>query len=187
MSDDNHTQTSQVSCELLIPMAWNTDYGAARPGEALHMQNIQRLQAIEALESSGHKKTEQPTGPEAEIQRLESKLNLALDLLATLVEQAHPRPLPHTVQLAGSWARWTSLDAVEHDSHGRLALYLHPLLAQPVILPARMQCEPQPHAPDEYRLHCHFDPMPDDVADALLAYVFRGHRRAVAEKRLHSE
>lgn len=175
---------TQVSCRLWLPFSWQADLPAPQPGDDLHQRNLQSLHYIEALENHGHKKSESPTETELEIQRLESKLNLALDLLGSLVNQSQERPSPANIELSVSAARWTREKPIKDEQRGRLALYLHPLLANPITLPGLCYGS---EAATDFNVHCQFDPLPDDLADALLAFVFRGHRRAIAEKRLQSE
>ena len=187
----SHTGPSEnsetaVSCTLFVPVAWHSQGHAPRPGEDLHQRNLQCLQYIEALEAHSHRKSESPSEIELEIQRMESKLNLALDLLASLVAQTLARPAANSIELAASHARWSPDLPVDGEERGRLHLHLHPLLATPVELPGTLSMLDS----GDRRVmtaHCQFDPMPDDLNDALLAFVFRGHRRAVAEKRLQSE
>lgn len=174
---------SGVSCTVHIPLSWSELHDAPRPGETLHLQNLQRLHAIEALESnSSRKDNDSPT--EIELQRLDTKLNLALDLLGTLLEQNVPRPDGISVTLTADSAQWTMSEPPALHSRGRLALYLHPLLAQPVSLPGEIVAVEADG--DVYQVTCNFDPMPDDSSDAFVAYVFRGHRRAIAEQRLQA-
>ncbi len=148
------------------------------------MQNVQRLHAIEALEAGSTRKPDPASGTDVELQRLETKLNLALDLLGTLLEQAVPRPEPESVELSSESACWIMQTPPALHSRGRLALYLHPLLAQPVILPGEIvETFPQEDGKG-HKVKFDFDPMPDDTTDAFVAFVFRGHRRAIAEQRL---
>ncbi len=180
----NTEQQKGVSCHTHIPLSWSSSKKAPVPGETLHLQNLQRLHAIEALEASGLRRADPDNGVEVEMQRLETKLNLALDLLGTLLEQAVPRPESCEVDLDTKSASWTTYKAPKINSRGRLALYLHPLLAQPVIFPGVIASVEPVSTGDGYQIKCDFDPMPDDINDAYVAFVFRGHRRAVAELRL---
>lgn len=151
----------------------------------MHLQNLQRLQSITALESQpAQQPSDPPTPAEAELQRLETKLNLALDLLSTLLNQSLPRPVDSCVLLDAQQVQWLNPKAIPPGTRGRIGLYLHPLLAHPVLLPGEITaCGPQDDNGLQ-EIRCRFDPMPDDLSDALLGYIFRGHRRAVAEQKI---
>ncbi|MGB1579975.1 MAG: PilZ domain-containing protein [Nevskiales bacterium] len=185
-ADANNDSQAAVSCTLFVPLAWHSDGHAPRPGEDLHQRNLQCLHYIEALETHSHRKSESPSEIELEIHRMESKLNLALDLLASLLAQTQARPAASSVELSAAYAQWLPTPDIQGEQRGRLHLHLHPLLATPVELPGTLSLQPADN-PQGLIARCQFDPMPDDLNDALLAFVFRGHRRAVAEKRLQSD
>lgn len=189
--DDNEKEQggfiSSVSCEVHVPLSWSNEADAPKPGEALYTQNTQRLHAIEALEANSLKKPDPNSVTDIELHHLETKLNLALELLGTLLEETRPRPAPASLLLDAMTASWSATEPPVTGERGRLSLYLHPLLAQPIIIPGQIISVATVQDTGPARVCCEFDPMPDDMADALAAYVFRGHRRAVAQKRLQPD
>ena len=112
----------------------------------------------------------------AHVQRLDQKLDLALELLGRLVarEQALPAPVP--VQLSARAVMWRAEPPPAAGS-GWVALYLLPHLPKPLELPAVL------HVLDDGAVVAEFQGLEPAVSEALERFVFRCHRRAVAQAR----
>ncbi|WP_018935576.1 PilZ domain-containing protein [Thioalkalivibrio sp. ALJ24] len=108
-----------------------------------------------------------------ELQRLERKLDLLVHLLAEALEPERPTARPVVISRGGMVLPAGTLG----DDADRLALYLSDFLPQPLVLGVETP------TPRENAQLIRWTPHDDRMHDALGRWIFRLHRRDVAEKR----
>ncbi len=166
------------SYEAALPLVW-TPLGETLGGlrrEQYNDDNLRVLAAVAVLdETRGPTANDEPNAIDAEIGRLNQKLNLVIDLLGFLVAQQTSNQPPARVRLSWQGAVFAGAQAL--GSAGLLSLSLHRSVPQPFIWPARIS-----HVDGEER-HARFAPFGDALQTALERHVFLRHRRAIAGTR----
>lgn len=110
----------------------------------------------------------------AQLQRLDQKLDLLLGLVGQWLTRELTVPAPQPVRLGVRGAVW---QASLPPGPGCLTLYLRPALPLALQLPARLQ------ALADGTVLAEFQALDPSVVEALERYIFRQHRRAVAQAR----
>lgn len=132
------------------------------------------LTRLLALDESTAARTEEDKEPSPDLQRLERKLDLVLELLSLRLLDGQAAP-ERWVQLSASAACWESEDDQIHSgTFGVLCVHLHRLLPRPLRLPVRVS------AVDMRRVQARFLPLDEECEELLLRYVFLQHRRDLA-------
>lgn len=116
----------------------------------------------------------------APLLRLNQKLDLALELLGQLLARDRVLPPPVPVSVSARGVSWRP-DPVPATGPGWLTLHLLPHLPKALELPALLQSRPDGTAVAE------FQGIEPALADALERFVFRRHRRAIAQARRPTE
>lgn len=153
----------------------------------LEASNLAVLQSVAAMEEgvSQRLREEQPE-LHHELERLGARLDLLLDLVGSLLQQRRSPVQGQAVVMAPDRIRFQpGDDPVEPDHSGRLTLYLHRSVPQPLDLAGTIgEVGPDQHG----RVWAEFVPvaMSERLRDALGQHVFRHHRRMIAEQRARS-
>ncbi|GAB4357166.1 MAG: hypothetical protein Kow0073_15020 [Immundisolibacter sp.] len=111
------------------------------------------------------------------LQRLDQKLDLALELLGGLLAREQVLPTPVPVRVSARGVAWKAAPAPAAGP-GWLTLYLLPQLPKALNLPAHLR---PLSATGE--VAAEFQGLDPALTDALARFVFRRHRRAVALNR----
>ncbi|SHG49207.1 Atypical PilZ domain-containing protein, cyclic di-GMP receptor [Hydrocarboniphaga daqingensis] len=175
MSD--HDQAA-LSYRLEAPMRWLAVAGF-EPGDIEHAGevNLRALSQIAQFEERTPP-IEQPTPQDVEIQRLHAKLDLLLSAVSELAPHFLKRPARVGLQMFWDHLRWPRAESTaDAGTLGWIEIYLHPIVQQPLRLPARMLDGDAAFAEAE------FLPMADAAQQALERHVFQQHRRAIAAAR----
>lgn len=126
-----------------------------------------------------------------DLQQLDNKLNVLIQMFATFWRQQCAFPPAHAVTVSADALR---LDVTGPNDDGELlrqlesgqarsvSLYLHDALPQPLVLPLA-RCEVH-QGGDTANWTLHFAQLSQELEDALARHVFRRHRRAVAQSRV---
>lgn len=140
------------------------------------------LRALALIEDAAGEDTDEPPGHSAGIARLDAKINLLLDLVATLV-RGNESPLPMTL------LRWSRNGASlcqngqwNLGQTGRLLIQPTPWLPQRLELPATLIAVAGDQNASATTLWLRFDGIPASLKAALERHLFRLHRRAVARR-----
>ncbi len=141
--------------------------------------NIGVLTAVSALEMHFT-----PTGEESdtrgpELQQLDNKLNVLIQMFAGFwrAQCALPAPVAVTVSLDGLRFDADALPEPAGPTRS-VALYLNDVLPQPLVLPVE-QLSPAVDGRRELR----FAALSEELTEALSRHIFRRHRRALAQNR----
>ncbi|MDD3650269.1 PilZ domain-containing protein [Immundisolibacter sp.] len=108
------------------------------------------------------------------LQRLDQKLDLLLDLVGCWLGRDRPLPPAQPVRLGVRGVLW---QAELPAGPGRVSLYLRAGLPAPLQLPALLR------PLGDGRVLAEFQHLEPPVVEALERYLFRCHRRAVAQAR----
>lgn len=117
-----------------------------------------------------------------ELQRLDFKINLLLDLVSQLLTRHRPLPAAVPVRLGTDSLEWT--DSTAAPSVGtwvELDLYLYPRYPAPLTLPARIQAVEAENGGT--RVTAHLATLAEPVQEWLEKTIFRRHRRQIAQAR----
>lgn len=171
--------TAQLACQVSLPLCWHAGLQAPDRNEPLHARNLCHLHTIEALESSLNLTAAADVENElrADMQRVERKLDSLLQLMSAMLAQQSKQPEIQHIYLGVDRLRWHS-EAPLIAGAGRIALYLHPCLSEPIVFPGQLQL-----LSPLGEVECLLDPLPDTLADAYAGYIFRRHRREIAQAR----
>ncbi|WP_273453904.1 PilZ domain-containing protein [Nevskia ramosa] len=165
-----------LSYDSAMPVSWTPL--AALPGavrlEQFNEDNLRVLAAVALLdEQRGSGTTADENSPiDAEIARLNQKLNLVIDLLGFLVSQNAPAAEARRVRL--SWQGLVFSGEQALGDIGLVSLRLNRSVPQPLVWPARIV-----HVDGDERHAC-FEAFGDALQTALERHVFLRHRRAIA-------
>jgi len=151
-------------------------------GSLMSMVNIRNqrlLQGLIALDDS-RRSDEGERSPE--MIRLESKLDLLLDMMAVLVQRGEQHLRRTPVRLAASWLEWQGVDgAVQVGEQVWVYLQIDPRLPQPLKLLAQVVTA---EGAGEYaRVHVRLTQLSEECRDLLEKVIFRYHRREIARMR----
>lgn len=179
-ANDSHAAAliGAPSYEAALPLVWTplADSVGGLRREQYNDDNLRVLAAVAVLdETRTPSSNDEPGALDAEIVRLNQKLNLVIDLLGFLVAQQTSSQPPARVRL--SWQGAVFAGPQTLGEAGLLSLSLHRSVPQPFVWPARIS-----HVDGEER-HARFAPFGDALQAALERHVFLRHRRAIAGNR----
>ncbi len=117
---------------------------------------------------------DEPPHLAAHLHRLDQKLDLLLDLVGQWLNRELALPAPQSVRLGMRGAVW---QAELPAGPGRVSVYLRAGLPMPLELPALLQ------PLGDGTVLAQFQGLDPAVTDGLERYIFRCHRRAVAQAR----
>jgi hypothetical protein len=144
-------------------------------------RNVRVLQACVAIEEAGSisvEKTEDSPHA-ADIQRLEFKVNLLLDLVGQVLVMNRPRPPAVPIRFNALGAQWKGAAPLpEAGTHGVAEIYLRDCVAEPLRLIGRVT-----NVTPDGQIKARFVPPGETIADLIEKLSFRRHRRKIAESR----
>lgn len=174
--DGDEMLASAICLEGVLPVAWKDMPAALADAEyaALHEGNLMLLNAIAVMEQPRHADSEEGLAIHQELFRLEAKLDLLTSLMTRLLEKYELVPPLAAVTLTARSFHWHgSMLPSEAGRTGIIELYVHPLVAAPLRLPARV----------EQAGSAVISELPATMRNALDKFLFRQHRRQVAGHR----
>lgn len=176
---DTVVLNDELAYEDMLPVAWRPLREPLDPIAlaALTDRNVKMLQVCAAIEEHGPVDKQDEKSPNAaDLQRLEVKMNLVIDLLGQILAASNPRPRPTSIRFNAVGAAWRALDGQPQvNSQGVLDVYLRECLAQPLSLVARVIA-----VSPEGLVKASVVPPGEATADLIEKLAFRRHRRQVA-------
>lgn len=170
---------SGLSCQLNLPLAWTLIQEGGYP-PAIEQNNLSRLQIILGLDDASRDLGDDDSDIAAEIQRLDFKINIVLELVAQLVVSGRQRPATVPVTLNPSWVVFGSADdAPSPGARVAIELYLDQRFPFPFVLHGVADSVDK----DASGSRCSkvvLEPFSDSVQELFEKYIFRCHRRHVA-------
>jgi hypothetical protein len=174
------TDFGGVSYQAEMPLGWEPmpQISAMVLQEWMHT-NAVLLHALATMETQPPERDQENS---SDIERIEAKLDLALNLLAKLLSQHAARPESRPASLSAAVIEWLDggAQAPATGSDILISLYIHPQLAQPLLLPAKVRSS-QPVAGGT-RVAAEFTRLSEEVGDWLERTVFRNHRRFIQSR-----
>ena len=174
-----------IDYEDRLVVAWEVDDGVSEKDMAqLEASNLAVLQGVAAIEEGGsHRLREEQPELYQEIERLNARLDLLIDMVGRLNAEQREDGATRRVRLAVDHVEFvaSSEDASPGQS-GCLTLQLHMSVPEPLRLAGRVVSE---RSDQSGRRWVRFEPfaMSTRLHDALDQLVFRHHRRTIAEQR----
>ncbi len=171
----------ELAFQGVLPVAWHAvSTPLDREATAgFDERNIRLLQAWDAMEE--HVSLEKPEDAphSAEIQRLDLKVNLLLDLVGQLLSANRPRPAatPIRFNALGASFRLTG-QLPPAGEQGITEIYLRDCLAEPLRLAGRVT-----NVSPDGQIKVRFLPLAETVSELIEKLAFRRHRRQVAGTR----
>ncbi len=172
----------ELAYEDVLPVMWTPVAEALDPIViASHAdRNLRVLQALSALDEHGPIEKPDENAPHAaDLQRLELKVNLLLDMVGALLAASHRRPRNSSIRFNALGAVWhTTAPLPELGQQGVVEIYLRDCIAEPLRLAGRVT-----NVGPDGRVKLRFVPPGEHIADLMEKLAFRRHRRQVAGAR----
>lgn len=175
--------SNPLAYEDVLPLSW-TVLPAAPDAATLRRLNEAgeaALRMLTALEEQPHELGEDDSAVVHELQRLDAKLNLALEMLAELLARNSAQTDRRWMRLTAAGIEWGCPVSPEPHSLVMLRIVLSPRLPRPLELLARV--EGVSADGDARRVAARFEGLSEPLADGLERLIFIHHRRAVAHTR----
>ncbi|MEZ5499550.1 MAG: PilZ domain-containing protein [Steroidobacteraceae bacterium] len=147
---------------------------------ALAERNVRLLQVSSTIDEHGQmEKSEETSKVAGDLLRIETKLNLALDLLGQLLAAYAPRPAAVPVRFNTVAACWSQPDLQTRVGDvAQLDIFLRECLIQPLSLVGTVDS-----VDSSGEISMQLQGNPEAVNDLIEKIVFRNHRRLVAGSR----
>lgn len=170
---------SGVTCETHMALRWERVAEGTSDAEfaSLAALNEDRLRIINGIDDYQAESEEDMLEIAVQLQRLEFKVNLALDMLSELLLGRANVPQPMAVSLGLSRLSWQGGALPGIGELVRAEVYLHRRYPFPVVLTGRV---------DKViadRVELLLEPQPESVRVLLEKFIFRCHRRQIARLR----
>jgi hypothetical protein len=163
-----------------LPLRWRRV--TVREHAHVEASNAGFLRVVQALEQPPVELTDEHPDVAREFHRLESKIDLMLDLLGRLLVRQIDLPAPVPVRLTAERLGWQTTDQPPEAGTGvEVELYLRPEYPHPLLLAGRV-VEVVP-AGAAKQVVVEFDALGEAVHDWLEKTIFRHHRRLVHAQR----
>ncbi|MBI3771275.1 MAG: PilZ domain-containing protein [Gammaproteobacteria bacterium] len=169
---------SGVTCETHMALRWERAEGEGDAAFAsMAALNEDRLRIINGIDEYQAESEEDMLEIAVQLQRLEFKVNLALDMLSELLLGRANVPQPMPVSLSLSRLSWQGNPLPGVGELLRVEVYLHRRYPFPIVLTGRVE----KLIGDQVELL--LDPQPESVRILLEKFIFRCHRRQIARLR----
>ena len=159
-----------LSCTCAMPLAWHPAQPDTSERQRLMREAALLLGALNQMESAHD--LESGTTEGRRLERIEAKLDLALNLLARTLEPGSPPP-PREVLLSPEFVEWEEARAPSGGTS--LILELRPSEALPLTLRLPAVASDSPPG----RARAHLESLSEALDEALYQFVFRRHRQAI--------
>jgi len=177
---------SGVSFETAIPLGWTVENAiTAAEKDSRRNTNIALLRALGALESvSAEHEHDKQDAVQKALERVESKLDLVLLMVAGLMRAGAHMPPEKIVTLHSDHAAWRerSDNVPSSGQQILLSLYLSARLPQPLQLSATVT-NIETVSNDVARISARFNDTDEEFVEWLTRTIFRYHRRALQARR----
>ncbi len=173
---------ASIAYEGILPLSWRetapVDGLQARAQQAA---NEEFLRVLSILEEHPPELADDHPAVVQELRRLDSKLDLVLDLVGRVLGHHEPLPPPVAVRLHARDLEWSDVRAPSAGSRIQVALYLCLRVPRPLALSGRVRSV-EPFA-GAFRIMMDIDDPGEAVAEQLEKIIFVHHRRTVALSR----
>jgi hypothetical protein len=159
-----------------LPLSWHVNES---PDAAAHLQlsNEETLRVILSLDEHHAEASDENPEFVHEVQRLETKINLILELVSQILASQLQLPKVQAVRLSAQEIEWAADNAPTTGSHVLIEAYVCPRYPRPLFLPATVK------ESGGGRARALLDDLGAPVQDLLEKLIFRHHRRLIAATR----
>ena len=164
-----------------IPLRWRTIHAPLPPTRLsqLDQQNEELLAFTATLEEHKGDVADDEHDPyRQDVQRVEHKVNLLLDMVGQLLARQTDMPDPVAVRLAPGAIEWHAPQPPAVNDSLLLEIFINPKYPSPLIFVGHV-CKVEPHE-QGVRIVAELDQGSASVTHALEKFIFRHHRRLVA-------
>lgn len=159
-----------------LPLRWHVcESSCAAPH--LQLSNEEILRVILSLDEHHVEANDENPEMALELQRLESKINLVLELVSQVLVRQLQLPDAIPVRLAAHELEWETTTPPAIGSWLQLELFVCTRYPRPLVLSARVKDVAAG------RVRAEFDGLGESVQDLLERLIFRHHRRSIAASR----
>lgn len=174
--------------EDFLPITW-VSRDAVPDGPdlvGLNSENVEVLIADASLDEqrpSKEKKHDDDQALAEDLQRVELKLNVLIQMVARLMKRDDAVPAPRSFRMSSTGIEWRADGSEPQHGAGVVTVYVSRHFPQPLQLPGNFAGV---HS-DEFGRWAHFEfaGLAPPVEDMLSKLIFRHHRRAIAGTRAH--
>jgi Atypical PilZ domain, cyclic di-GMP receptor len=167
---------SGLVLEDRMPLRWSV---SETPGGAPHQQqaNEETLRVILSLDEHHVEASDENPEFAHEVERLETKINLILELVSQVLARHLQLPEARPVRLSAHEIEWETATAPAVGSPVVIEAYVCPRYPRPLFLPATVQ------GVAAGRARAVLDDLGEPVQELLEKLIFRHHRRQIAATR----
>jgi hypothetical protein len=169
--------------EDLLPLRCRALDGAPDNARLAHVREAseETLRVFSVLDEYHPELNDEHPAIARELQRMDFKINLLLELVSQVLTRDRPLPPAVPVRLATASLSWTDSAAPAVGSWVELELYLSPRYPAPLTLLARIQAVEAENGAS--RVTADFGTLTEPVQEWLEKTIFRRHRRQIAQTR----
>lgn len=168
-----------ISFDATLPLDWEVETSVSASAlEQRRYSNISLLKALAAIEAVTQESDDIPVSMRKDMERMESKLDMLLMLVARLAQDATPLPPDHEISLSQGQITWKESSPTLPGAGQalRIRLFLSPRIPQPLVLQVVVVGSMQGE------IEADFTSVDDELGEWLTRTIFRYHRRAVHAK-----
>ena len=172
--------------ESNISLVWQIVDGLPADNElvTINEDNSRFLKALAALSEGAPDAGEELPQTAAELQRLDLKLNLLLEIVGELLANQRTLPAPTKVRLGHTGIEWLSEDCPPSGAHVCIEVYLRSELPSPLKFHgvAVLTDAEAGSGSASRRVQVRFAGLNPALQDDLEKFIFRRHRRSIAQR-----
>ncbi len=169
-----------------MSLVWQVVSGLPTDNElvTVNEDNSRFLKALAALSESPPELAEELSQAAAELQRLDLKLNLLLEITGELLANQRTLPAPTTVRLGHAGIAWLAEDRPPVGAHICIEVYLRSELPSPLKFYglALAVDSNKGLANEDQWTQVRFAGLNPALQDDLEKFIFRRHRRCIAQR-----
>lgn len=165
-----------ISLDATLPLSWMVESPLSSSTlEQRRHGNISLLKALAVIETATQERDETPEAVRKHLERVESKLDVLLMLVAKLALDATQLPADCDVMLSPAQIAWQTQEALLPTAGQTVTikLFLSPRVPQPLVLQAIVR------EAGAGETHADLQEIDDELEEWLTRTIFRHHRRAV--------
>jgi hypothetical protein len=174
--------------ESNISLVWRVVDGLPADNELVRINedNSRFLKALAALNEGAPEAGEELPQTAAELQRLDLKLNLLLEIVGELLASQRTLPAPTKVRLGHTGIEWVTHDCPPSGAQVCIEVYLRSELPSPLTFHgvAVLADAEDGSASASKRVQVRFVGLNPALQDDLEKFIFRRHRRSIAQRQV---